>query len=180
MDEMIREARRMAAVAMKQRGRLAPTLMASITEGLLIHCPADMNTEQQKDRFVTECRLILMATAATRCALLLETWASMAKRGALLGCPPSESPDRIEAVSIFAEERGSRSQMLLLPIIRNASGKFLRLGDDSAPPGLEAHGRFAQQLPPKTPTNSDIETARLLLGAMGIKLPCSGGGFSNN
>jgi len=179
MAEMIREATRLAEVSMRKKGTLVPCLLAATPDGLLLHHPSALDTEEEKDRFVMESRLILLATAVERCAVVLETWVALSKRGRLPDCPPSESPDRIEAVSIVAEERGSECRMVLLPTVRDHVGRFVHFGDDVAPPGVVVQGRFAQQLPPKPPTQNDAETARLYLGTMGIKIPSSKG-FSTN
>jgi hypothetical protein len=176
LDELINEARCAAELSLKMKGYVAPELIATTERGKLIHFAGSLESEREKDAFAAECRLLLIATAATCCTLVMETWMAQISAEAP-NLPPSQTPERVEVVSVAAEAHSCR-RMLLLPICRRPSGKFKRLGEDIAPPGVELGGRFARLLPLTRPTPQQQEQARALLDVMGVNLPSHG--FSNS
>lgn len=82
--------------------------------------------------------------------------------------PPSQSPDRQEAVVIQAEGEGLRSAALLR-IERDSGGKFTGFATADGLKFDAMSGRFAALFPPKPPTEENRKIARQLLTLMGVR-----------
>ena len=169
LDALLRHAMGYAEHMMATAGSVPPTLMAATPEGFLMFVPKSLKDVAEKDKFANAGRLLAVAHKATAVALVLETWATSAKRPgpALPQVPPSQSPDRVEVVVIMAEARGVKAQQFL-SIQRDSRGKFAWFGTSPEPEFNEMEGRFAQMMPPKKPSDKDAQMAKMRLTAMGI------------
>jgi hypothetical protein len=179
LPALIAKARAHTEACLREHGRVMPTLLAPIGSELIIHVAEQSDTEEDKDRFVLECRLLLVASEAKLCAMVLESWITMAHAHKLPDSPPSVSPDRREVITVSAESRTEKG-FLIFPIQRTSLGIFRELGDNTAPAGITTSGRFAQVLPPKVPGARVARMARLSLERMGIRLESPDAGFSAN
>jgi hypothetical protein len=171
LEALIAQARQYATHMMKTTGSVPPSLMAITPDGVMLFVPSGMGNDQAKDKFANAGRLVAIGYRATAVAMILESWATFAKRpGQLLtDVPPSQSPDREEVVVIMGETRETRAQQFLF-IQRNSAGKFTGFGTSLVPQFNQMEGRFAQMLPPKVPTRQNAVMARTLLAAMGVKV----------
>ena len=135
----------------------------------MMFVPKSLEDGAEKDKFANAGRLLAVGYKATAVAMVLESWATFAKRPgqALPQVPPSQSPDREEVVVIIAEARGAKAQQFLF-IQRDSGGKFAGFGTSLVPQFEEMEGRFAQMMPPKEPSDKDAQMAKMLLTAMGV------------
>ena len=169
LDTLTSYAEGYAEFAMKNIGRVPPTMLAVCPDGLLHFIPESLEDERAKSDFANIGRLVCAAYGATDVVMILEAWVTMAKPGQALDMttPPSEAFDREEFVVVMGETRGRKAQRML-PIVRTDAGGFFGFGefDSSQFDGFE--GRFAALLPPDEPPPELRETARAVLAAMGV------------
>ena len=159
-----------AEFAMKNIGRVPPTMLAVSPEGLLHFLPESLADERAKDDFANIGRLICAAYGVTSAVMILEAWVKMGKPGEKLDMetPLSEAFDREEFVVVMGETQGRKKQRFL-PIIRTGVGEFFGFGEFDASKfegGIE--GRFAGMLPPKEPTRETREMTLAVLSVMGV------------
>jgi hypothetical protein len=151
--------------------------MALTAEGFLMHIPAKMGTESDKDNFAKVVRLIAVGYKASAVAIIMESWIVVPKRrGQQLDMTvrPSESPDREEVVSIVAESSEGYATRFLF-IQRDSFGKFCGFGTSLLPDLREGiEGRFANLMPPREPTEEIAAAARNLLQVMGVSIERTG------
>jgi hypothetical protein len=76
--------------------------------------------------------------------------------------PPSKAPDRKEIVALMFEDR-DHSATSLLPIIRDAGGKFTELGDAGPIHFGESEGRFSGLMKGTAPTADQSAKAKVEL-----------------
>lgn len=171
LDDLIAKAEHYAETAMRQHGRVPPTLFGLGAEGPFMVIPESMANEAAKVHFVNTARLICVASDARAMALVVEAWARFAKPGESLDPhePPSEALDRREVVMIIGEARGVQKQKFL-PIIRTDAGGFFGFGPYDGPKFEKSEGRFAQILPPLKPKMAHRLLAKIALQAQGIIL----------
>jgi hypothetical protein len=171
LDRLLEQAADYSRQMMSSAGSVPPTLMALTPDGFLMFVPKKLHGEAQKDKFANAARLIATGYEAVAVALILESWATIARRPgqAIPNTPPSQSPDREEVVFVVAETRQACRQRFLF-IQRNSSGNFIGFGTSLLPEFDELQGRFAGLMPPKIPSKSDSLMARTLLQAMGVDL----------
>jgi hypothetical protein len=179
LAELVAEASAYADAALRATGSVRPTMLALTPRGVLAHDPDQLANEDDKDRFATECRLLLVATGATASVMVLESWMVGCVGGGIPDTPPSESPRRIEVVTISGEARTER-RFLMLPIRRTTLGLYAGLGEDTAPPGLDAQGRFSGMIGRKKPRRRDADAARAALSALGVTIAGTEDPFSRN
>jgi hypothetical protein len=154
--------------SMKEKGRLAPTLIARTPRGLLAFVAGSVDTDEDKDRFANQARLILVGHRATGCVLIMEVWAAMARDGKLAKGAPSKHPERTEAVCI-AVETPEQKMWQLLPIRRDAASRFIEFALSLVPEGAEMTGRFSELLPPNAPSAESARVALVLAEAAGVR-----------
>jgi hypothetical protein len=171
LDSLIAEATRYAQFTMKKSGSLAPMMMASTDQGLILFSPDSLSDTGAKDDFANKVRLITASYGASAVVLILESWITKAKVGEKLDMttPPSESYDREEVVVLIGQApQGNITH--LLPIHRLGNGKFWNLGDAEEMAADSFEGRFAGMLPPKPVDEKTRQMGRVLLEAMGVKV----------
>lgn len=171
LDSILKEATRYARFTMKQSGCLAPVMMASTAEGVIIFSPEQLTNTGAKDDFANKVKLITGSYGASAVMLISESWITQAKPGEKLDTdtPPSESYDREEVVVLIGQSaQGNITH--LLPIHRLGNGKFWNLGDAEAMPADSFQGRFADLLPPKPVDDKTRQMGKVLLEAMGVKV----------
>ena len=171
LQPLIAEATRYARVTMKKSGFLAPMMMASTDQGIILFSPESMSDTGAKDDFANKIKLITASYGASAVVLILESWITRAKVGEKLDTetPPSESYDREEVVVLIGQSaQGSITH--LLPIHRLGNGKFWNLGDAEEMPADTFEGRFASLLPPKPIDEKTRQMGRVRLEAMGVQL----------
>lgn len=171
LQPLIAEATRYARFTMKTSGFLAPIMMASTDQGLILFSPDGLSDTGAKDDFANKVRLITASYGATAVVLILESWITKAKVGEKLDMttPPSESYDREEVVVLIGQApQGNITH--LLPIHRLGNGKFWNLGDAQEMAADSFEGRFAGMLPPKPVDEKTRQMGRVLLEAMGVKI----------
>src|SRR5581483_4124888 len=110
------------------------------------------------------------AHGATAAVFVSEAWMRCAEDGKRLdlSTPPSQAPDRREAVVLMGETRSGVFQKFL-PILRYGNGKFKGFGEAPEVPADHVVGRFAQFLSPEVPTEEQRREARMLLNMNGIE-----------
>jgi len=168
LDTLVAYAEGYAEFAMKNVGRVPPTMLALSPEGLLHFLPESLADERAKDDFANVGRLICAAYGATSAVMILEVWMKMAKPGETLDMEaPSEAFDREEFVVVMGEAQGRKTQRFL-PIIRTGAGGFFGFGEFDASQFDGFEGRFAGMLPPKKPTREMREVTLGVLTVMGI------------
>ena len=169
LDTLATYAEGYAAFAMKNIGRVPPTMLAISPEGLLHFIPESLEDERAKNDFANIGRLICAAYGATNMVMILESWMTMAKPGQTLDTetPPSEAFDREEVVVVMGETIGRQTQRLL-PILRTDAGGFFGFGEFDAMKLDGIEGRFAGMLPPGKVTPETRAITRALLAAMGV------------
>ena len=178
LENLIQQAEHYAEYMMSgSAGTVVATLMALTPEGVLMHVPARMSTEEDKDRFAKVARLIAVGYKASALAMIMEAWIVVPKRRGQkldMSVPPSQSPDREEVVSIVAESFESCASRFLF-IQRDSIGKFTGFGTSLMPDFSDKpEGRFGGIMPPKEPTDEIAASARNLLKAMGIAVESRG------
>ena len=158
-----------AEFAMKNIGRVPPTMLAAAPEGLLHFIPESLADERAKNNFANIGRLICAAYGATHMVMILESWVTMAKPGQALDMetPPSEAFDREEFVVVMGEAFGRKTQRFL-PILRTDAGGFFGFGEFNATKFDGIEGRFAGMLPPEETTPETRAMAQALLATMGV------------
>ena len=169
LDTLAAYAEGYAEFAMKNIGRVPPTMLAISPEGLLHFIPESLGDERAK-LFEGRCRrLICAAYGATSAVMILESWVTLAKPDAPLDptTPPSEAFDRMEFVVVMGETAGRKTQRFL-PIVRTDAGGFFGFGDSNLPQFDGIEGRFAGMLPPVEPPAETRAMAQALLAAMGV------------
>ena len=169
LDTLAAYAEGYAEFAMKNIGRVPPTMLAISPEGLLHFIPESLGDERAKNDFANVGRLICAAYGATNMVMILESWVTMAKPGQTLDTetPPSEALDRQEFVVVMGETAGRKTQRFL-PIVRTDAGGFFGFGDSNLPQFDGIEGRFAGMLPPVEPPAETRAMAQALLAAMGV------------
>jgi hypothetical protein len=168
---LIAQATRYARFTMKKSGCLAPVMMASTGEGVIIFSPDQLTDTGAKDDFANKVKLITASYGAAAVVLILESWITKAKPGEKLDTetPPSESFDREEVVVLIGQSpQGNITH--LLPIHRLDNGKFWNLGDAEEMPADSFSGRFSNLLPPKPVDDKTRQMGKVLLKAMGVKV----------
>ncbi len=125
-----------AEFAMKNIGRVPPTMLPVSPEGLLHFIPESLADERAKNDFANIGRLICAAYGATSMVMILKSWVTMAKPGHELDVetPPSEAFDREEFVVVMGESLGRKTQRFL-PILRTDVGGFFGFGEFDAMKG---------------------------------------------
>ncbi len=78
---LIAEATRYARFTMKKSGSLAPIMMASTDQGIIVFSPDSMSDTGAKDDFANKVRLITGSYGASAVVLILESWITKAKVG---------------------------------------------------------------------------------------------------
>ena len=169
LDDLLAQAEHYANYAMRNTGRLPPTLFLIGANGPLIFMPENLADEHAKDDFATMARLMCIAHAASVCVMALEAWAKFAKPGEKFDLtePPSEAFDRREFVILVGESRGGWKQKFL-PIIRTDAGGFFGFGESDVPAVDQMKGRFAQILPAKPPNDRTRLAAEAILKVKGV------------
>ena len=171
LDAILEEATRYARIIMRKSGCLAPVMMASTGEGVIIFSPDQLTDTGAKDDFANKVRLITGSYGASAVVLILESWITKAKPGESLDTltPPSESYEREEVVVLIGQSpQGNITH--LLPIHRLGNGKFWNLGDAEEIPADSFEGRFTKLLPPDPVDEKTRMMGRVLLEAMGVKV----------
>jgi hypothetical protein len=171
LPDLIEEATRYARFTMKKSGCLAPVMMASTKQGLILFTPDSLSDTGAKDDFANKVRLITASYGADAVVLILESWITKAKSGENFDAetPPSESHDREEVVVLIGQSpQGNITR--LLPIHRLGNGKFWNLGDAEEMVADSFSGRFTELLPPKPSDEKTRQMGRMLLEAMGVKI----------
>jgi hypothetical protein len=171
LKTLLVEADRYARIIMKKSGFLAPVMMASTEQGLILFTPDGLSDTGAKDDFANKVRLITASYGADAVVLILESWITKAQPGQNFDAetPPSESYDREEVVVLIGQSpQGNITH--LLPIHRLGNGKFWNLGDAEAMAADSFSGRFAELLPPKPSDEKTRQMGKLLLQAMGVKV----------
>ena len=169
LPDLIEEATRYARFTMKKSGFLAPVMMASTEQGLILFTPDSLSDTGAKDDFANKVRLITASYGANAVVLILESWITKAKPGENFDAEtaPSESYDREEVVVLIGQSpQGNITR--LLPIHRLGNGKFWNLGDAEDMPADSFEGRFAGLLPPKPADEKTRQMGKMLLEAMGM------------
>jgi hypothetical protein len=167
---LIAEAARYARFILKWDGFIAPLMMASTDDGILMFTPKDMNDEDGKDTFANTVSLIAGTYGASALVLIMEFWMTLASQESNLDMtPPSESYEREEVVTLIGQSKdGNRSQMY--PIVRLDNGRFWNLGDPFELGADSFSGRFAGLLPTKEADLTMRVLGKKLLEAMGVEL----------
>lgn len=171
LDGLVTYAEGYAEFAMKNIGRVQPTMLAVTTDGLLHFLPESMADERAKNDFANIGRLICSAYGATSVVMILESWVTLAKPGELLDTttPPSEAFDRQEFVVVMGETAGRKTERFL-PILRTDAGGFFGFGESDLPQFDGLEGRFAGMLPPVEPPAAMRAMAQTVLAAIGVTL----------
>jgi hypothetical protein len=172
VQKLMEEAEMMAHYSIRQTGAVSPTLLIHGVDGKVVLAPQSMENEAIKDHFVLKARLACLAHGADATVFLSEAWMRMpSKTGQSLdlSIPPSEAPDRVEAVIIMGETRNGHYQKVL-PMLRSEQGKFIGFGEmpEIIREADQVKGRFAQFVPPDVPTEEVRKEAKAALAILGM------------
>ena len=155
LDDLYAQAAHYAEFSLREKGNMWPALfILSLDEDPAFFAwTHNFDGEADKNKFRDLCRIFCMAHGATHSVLALETWTvalafQPGEPAEYDGPLPSESPDRVEVITMLGEHQGYETQMRLLPIIRSDNQKFFGLGEINALPGYMAAGRFTPLLVP--------------------------------
>ena len=172
LQALVAEATRYAHFTMKKSGGIAPMMMASTDQGLILFSPDKLTDTGAKDDFANKVRLITASYGASAVVLIVESWVTLAKAGEKLDTttPPSESYDRQEMVVLIGQAVGGEHITRMLPIRRLGNGKFWNLDDPHEMAADTFEGRFAGLLPPKPVDEKTRQMGKVLLDAMGVKV----------
>jgi len=154
---------------LRMEGEVPLTLVGVCPRGLFTHNVEHVPTEEDKEQFALESRLLLVATEAEACAVITEAWMTLLPGIKLPALRSSEPSGNIEVVTVAYESRAERT-FLFFPIERTALGVYAALGENAAPEGMTAEGRFSNLLPPKPPTAPQIHSAELALAKAGVRI----------
>ena len=169
LDNLMRRATLFAITTMRDYGEIEPTLFMSGVAGNGRFTVPYLADEQAKDEFAKLAHIACVAHGADAVVFVTEAWMSkMIQEGKLdLSVPPSQAPDRQEAVVLMGQIRGRYIQKPLL-IERNRTGEYQGLVPGEIVEGSEAIGRFAHFLPPEKPDETTRELAKEMLQQMSI------------
>jgi hypothetical protein len=169
LDDLMKKATLFAIMTMRDHGQLEPTLFMHGTAGNGRFTAPYLADEEAKDDFAKLAHIACVAHGADAVVFVSEAWMSrMVQDGELdLSVPPSQAPDRREAVVLMGQIRGRYVQKPLL-IERNRAGEYQGLVPGEIVEGSEAIGRFAHFLPPEKPDETTRELATEMLKQMSI------------
>ncbi len=164
LESLAHQASDYALHMMRTTGSVPPTVIADTDEGLIFCMPSSLTDEAAKDRFADVARLLAIAYNASAIVMVVEAWAKMPDKNGHLDAsiPPSQSPDRQEIVALMLEDR-AHSATSLLPIVRDARGNFMELGDAGPIHFGESEGRFSGLMKGTAPTAEQSATAKASL-----------------
>ena len=122
---------------------------------------------EEKDVFADIIRLECVARRAFMGVFIAETWGTVVELDKLSSAVrPSEAEDRCEHVMLSGEVAGGGQAILrLLPILRDAQGRFAGLGKSEPSSGQPLGGRFSGLLPRSRPSEYERVSALNALAA---------------
>lgn len=166
---------------MRTTGSVPPTVIADTNEGYIFCMPTSLTDEAAKDRFAEVARLMAIAYNANAIVMVVEAWARLPDKNGHLdtNTPPSQAPDRKEIVALMLEDR-SHSATSLLPIIRDAGGKFIELASPGPIQFGESEGRFAGLMKGSAPTAEQSAKAKAVLQQLRLSVVNRGAGLNLN
>ncbi len=169
LQELMQNAEKYAIFHMQTVGHCSAALFMDGIEGKGMFKPAEMATEHAKDNFAAIGKLVCVAHGADAVVLVAEAWINTPKPDQKLdlSIPPSQSPDRQEAVILMGESREGGLKKYL-PICRSRNGKFLAFDEAHEIPSEQVKGRFAQFIPENIPSKEARQAAKSLLEGLGI------------
>lgn len=152
----------LATKHMQDSGSIPPTVLIATPTGIYEFRSQALANVAAKEKMVQTVRLLAVANRAVAVTVLLECWARLASTpGGTLG-------DRQEAVMIATECR-TEPRVELLRIERHPNGRFREFSKIETPGLTNVAGRFAGLLPPKEPSDQEVQQAKVLLGMSGIQ-----------
>ena len=156
---------------MRTTGSVPPTVIADTANGYVFCMPTALTDDAAKDRFAEVARLFAIAHEANALVLIVEAWAKLPdSRGHLdTETPPSQSPDRKEVVALMLEDQ-SRCATSLVPIVRDAAGKFATFGSVAPLAFGDSAGRFSKLMPRSKPSVADAAQAKATLLSLGLSI----------
>jgi len=165
----MRKATLFAIMTMRDHGEIEPTLFMKGAAGNGRFTVPHLPDEEAKDEFAKLAHLACVAHGADAVVFVSEAWMSkMIQDGELdLSVPPSQAPDRREAVVLMGQICGRYVQKPLL-IERNRAGEYQGLVPGEVVEGDAAIGRFAHFLPSEKPDETTRELATEMLRQMSI------------
>jgi hypothetical protein len=168
LDDLLGYAEHCATRWMRERGDVPATFLIISGDGSLLILPAGAADDQEKDAVVMAARLVCTAYNASAVVFLAEAWMSKSSnRDASV--PPSQDPDRKEAVMLVGEAHRSR-KLKHLPILRTESGAFRRFAESGGPSCAGAEGRFTNILPAQPPSREAQNRAKRMFAALGLPI----------
>ena len=81
LEDLLANAEHYADYAMRNMGRMPPTLFLIGADGPQMFIPDGLPDDSAKDDFATTARLMCVAHGATACVMALEAWAKFATPG---------------------------------------------------------------------------------------------------
>lgn len=127
-------------------GSLDPMWVADTDEGKVV-IGTQFDGDESKDAIAAYIKTAI-APRAHRLVFMCEAWMRVIPGKDYDGIRPSESPDRIEAIYLVAEDVGGRQIMITRKIIRPEGGKPQLLPEEviENKDGNDLGGRFANLL----------------------------------
>jgi len=166
IDKILKHAVFYAKSEMQAAGHLLPTCFLLTKNGPMGVRVENAFGEKEKDYFANLIRLLAIAHNASAIAFVSEAWNSKHDPNNPY-IRPSESPDRIECVSILVESR-SENRIGLLAIRRDSEGKFICLDPFDLPGYDKIKGRFTQLMPSRPLSKMERKLAKRKLRMMGV------------
>jgi hypothetical protein len=169
-EQVLEHDAQFAMMEFREQGQLRPRIYAVTSDHKLLAIPFQPpDTQDEKILFSASVTLTFVAYSVVRYTHMMEAWFAQPAPDETDTRPPSQRPDRREALVVTAVSRDKRL-IRVHEIIRDRRGKVTDL-----PLFLEeSQGQFeswlCEFLPEREPTAADRVMARKMLPALGIQI----------
>jgi hypothetical protein len=169
LNDLMADADLLVEFAMNAAGRVPTVLFIHGPDGRAMFSPDPKGGERAKMEFPNIARLICVAQEADAAVVLSEAGVTKAALERTLDFSKFPAPcgDRQEMLVMMGETR-SGCQQRLLPIERDANGKFMFFGQEQRIETERVDGRLANLLPDEYPNASERELAKAELTRHGV------------
>lgn len=165
LEGLMKDAADLAAYKMRENGEVLTEFIASTPTYRLVLRGSPLRDEAAKDAYASFIRLWCIAAKVKAGVLVAESWMVNAEPGKPLDLSvrPSLSPRRREIVFLAGEALGSVYAYHVLPLLRDATGRFTGFGPTETFPPELIEGRYKRLLPPHNLSDAQRRTALRIL-----------------
>jgi len=154
LKELVEHAADFARETFDSSGELMPMWLGQLPDGEIFPIVGVFDAEKSKDRIADEVRAEFQKAGVESLAFMSEAWTLNSKKLGMDGIKAflasgmrvSESPDRIEAITIIAEDNRGHALHAQMKIERSAGGKGRLLPIEWFPEDGKVEGRFTNML----------------------------------